>query len=152
MRLPSVTVPEEMKALHQALQVQRVVIVTPSVYGTDNSATLFGMNARGNDARGVAVIGSKNSDAELDAMERACIVDVRVILATGGTHPPLLSPTRASYTDAGPLERRWLDGRSRWVRKRIRPDRRATRPKAAGPRSWALSEIPTIEVAAIASG
>ena len=41
--------------MHKALHIQRVVIVTPSVYGTDNSATLFGMKARGNDARGVAV-------------------------------------------------------------------------------------------------
>jgi len=31
--------------------MQRVVIVTPSVYGTDNSATLYGMKARGADAR-----------------------------------------------------------------------------------------------------
>jgi hypothetical protein len=36
--------------------MQRVVIVTPSVYGTDNAATLYGMQARGADAREVAVI------------------------------------------------------------------------------------------------
>ncbi len=30
-----------MAALHKALGVKRVVIVTPSIYGTDNSATLF---------------------------------------------------------------------------------------------------------------
>src|SRR4051794_27901454 len=30
----------EMAALHKALHIERVVIVTPSVYGTDNSATL----------------------------------------------------------------------------------------------------------------
>ena len=43
---------EEMRSLHNALHIQRVVIVTPSVYGPDNSATLFGIKARGNDARG----------------------------------------------------------------------------------------------------
>ena len=32
---PELASPEEMKALHQALHMQRVVIVTPSVYGTD---------------------------------------------------------------------------------------------------------------------
>ena len=53
---PETALPEEMAALHKALHVQRVVIVTPSVYGTDNSATLYGMQARGADARGVAVI------------------------------------------------------------------------------------------------
>ncbi len=77
-----------MKALHKALHIQRVVIVTPSVYGTDNAATLFGMKARGKDARGVAVIGPKNSDAELDAMGKAGIRGVRVNLATGGTNDP----------------------------------------------------------------
>ena len=85
---PELASPEEMKALHDALHMQRVVIVTPSVYGTDNSATLFGMEARGKDARGVAVIGPRNSDAELDAMERAGVRGVRVNLATGGVNDP----------------------------------------------------------------
>ena len=37
---PEPALPAEMAALHKALHIQRVVIVTPSVYGTDNSATL----------------------------------------------------------------------------------------------------------------
>jgi predicted TIM-barrel fold metal-dependent hydrolase len=85
---PELASPGEMTALHKALHMQRVVIVTPSVYGTDNSATLFGMKARGKDARGVAVIGPGNSDAELDAMETAGIRGVRVNLATGGVNDP----------------------------------------------------------------
>jgi predicted TIM-barrel fold metal-dependent hydrolase len=85
---PEMALPEEMAALHKALHMQRVVIVTPSVYGTDNSATLFGIKARGDDARGVAVIGLRNTDAELDAMERAGIRGVRVNLATGGVNDP----------------------------------------------------------------
>jgi hypothetical protein len=44
---PELASPEEMSALHKALKMERVVIVTPSIYGTDNSATLFGMKARG---------------------------------------------------------------------------------------------------------
>src|SRR5579863_987337 len=48
---PEPALPEEMSALHRALHIQRVVIVTPSVYGTGNSATLYGMRARGADAR-----------------------------------------------------------------------------------------------------
>ena len=43
---PEMALPEEMTALHKALKVQRVVIVTPSVYGADNSATIYGMAAR----------------------------------------------------------------------------------------------------------
>src|ERR1700743_683111 len=44
---PELASPEEMSALHKALHIERVVIVTPSVYGPDKSATLFGMTARG---------------------------------------------------------------------------------------------------------
>jgi len=42
---PEPASPEEMSALHKALHIERVVIVTPSVYGPDNSATLFGIKA-----------------------------------------------------------------------------------------------------------
>jgi predicted TIM-barrel fold metal-dependent hydrolase len=85
---PELASPEEMAALHRALHIQRVVIVTPSVYGTDNSATLFGMKARGKDARGIAVIDDKTTEAQLDAMGAAGIRGVRLNLATGGINDP----------------------------------------------------------------
>ena len=85
---PEMALPEEMAALHKALHMQRVVIVTPSVYGTDNSATLYGMKARGADARGVAVIDDKTPESELDAMEQAGVRGIRLNLATGGTNDP----------------------------------------------------------------
>src|ERR1700710_2215779 len=68
---PELASPEQMAALHKTLHVERVVIVTPSVYGTDNSATLFGMKARGATARGVAVIDDKTPESDLDAMAKA---------------------------------------------------------------------------------
>ena len=85
---PEMATPEEMAELHKALRMQRVVIVTPSVYGVDNSATLFGMKARGKDARGVAVIDDKVPESELDAMGRAGVRGIRLNLATGGTADP----------------------------------------------------------------
>jgi predicted TIM-barrel fold metal-dependent hydrolase len=91
---PELASPEEMAALHRALHIQRVVIVTPSVYGTDNSATLFGMKARGNDARGVAVIDDKTTEAQLDAMGAAGIRGVRLNLATGGVNDPAVARPR----------------------------------------------------------
>src|ERR1700750_3144431 len=36
---PELASPEEMSALHRALHLERVGIVTPSVYGPDNRAT-----------------------------------------------------------------------------------------------------------------
>ena len=77
-----------MTALHKALHIERVVIVTPSVYGTDNSATLFGIKARGATARGVAVIDEKTPDSDLDAMNQAGIRGIRLNLATGGVSDP----------------------------------------------------------------
>src|ERR1700738_806647 len=80
---PELASPEEMTALHKALQVERGGIVTPSVYGSDNSATLFGMKARGATARGVAVIDEKTPEADLDAMNQAGIRGIRRTLAIG---------------------------------------------------------------------
>jgi predicted TIM-barrel fold metal-dependent hydrolase len=91
---PESASPEEMAALHKALGIQRVVIVTPSVYGTDNSATLFGIKARGPDARGVAVIDDKTTESELDAMHAAGIRGIRVNLATAGTNDPSIARQR----------------------------------------------------------
>jgi predicted TIM-barrel fold metal-dependent hydrolase len=91
---PELASPEEMSALHKALHVERVVIVTPSVYGTDNSATLFGMKARGATARGVAVIDEKTSEADLDAMSQAGIRGIRLNLATGGVNDPSVGRPR----------------------------------------------------------
>jgi predicted TIM-barrel fold metal-dependent hydrolase len=83
-----------MTALHKALRMERVVIVTPSIYGPDNSATLFGMKARGATARGVAVIDDKTSDADLDAMNQAGIRGIRLNLATGGVSDPNIGRAR----------------------------------------------------------
>jgi predicted TIM-barrel fold metal-dependent hydrolase len=77
-----------MATLHKALHIERVVIVTPSVYGTDNSSTLFGMKARGAAARGVAVIDDKTTEAQLDAMQADGFRGVRLNLATGGVNDP----------------------------------------------------------------
>ena len=91
---PEPASPEEMAALHKALHIQRVVIVTPSVYGTDNSATLFGMKARGNDARGVAVIDDKTTEAQLDTMNADGFRGIRLNLATGGINDPNVGRAR----------------------------------------------------------
>jgi predicted TIM-barrel fold metal-dependent hydrolase len=83
---------EELAALLRALRLSRVVIVQPSVYGTDNSCTLDGMRRLGPDrARGVAVIGDTTSDAELDSMHWAGIRGVRVNLETAGESDPDLA-------------------------------------------------------------
>ncbi len=88
---PEPASPEELAELHKGLKMERVVIVTPSVYGTDNSATLFGMKARGTDARGVAVIDDKTTENDLDVMGRAGVCGIRVNLATAGINDPTVA-------------------------------------------------------------
>jgi predicted TIM-barrel fold metal-dependent hydrolase len=85
---PETALPEEMAALHRALHLDRVAIVTPSVYGADNSATLFGMKACGGNARGIAVIDENTRESDLDAMNSAGIRGIRLNLATGGRIDP----------------------------------------------------------------
>jgi predicted TIM-barrel fold metal-dependent hydrolase len=78
----------ELLALQHALHLSRVVIVQPSVYGSDNSCTLAGMRRLGERARGVAVIDEATSEAALDEMHRAGIRGVRVNLETAGETDP----------------------------------------------------------------
>jgi predicted TIM-barrel fold metal-dependent hydrolase len=104
---PETALPEEMAALHKALHIQRVVIVTPSVYGTDNSATLYGMKARGADARGVAVIDDKTTDADLDAMNAAGVRGIRINLATSGISDPSIARQRFQAAAERMQKRNW---------------------------------------------
>jgi predicted TIM-barrel fold metal-dependent hydrolase len=104
---PELASPEEMSALHKALQIERVVIVTPSVYGTDNSATLFGIKARGATARGVAVIDDKTPEADLDAMNQAGIRGIRLNLATGGVNDPSVGRPRFQAAVERVKSRNW---------------------------------------------
>jgi predicted TIM-barrel fold metal-dependent hydrolase len=96
-----------MAALHKALRMQRVVIVTPSVYGTDNSATLYGMKARGGDARGVAVIDEKTPESALDAMHQAGIRGIRLNLATSGVTDPSVGRKRYEAAVERVQKRKW---------------------------------------------
>jgi predicted TIM-barrel fold metal-dependent hydrolase len=91
---PGPALPAEMSELHRALHIQRVVIVTPSIYGTDNSSTLFGMKARGANARGVAVIGDQTPERDLETMQRAGIRGIRLNLANAGPPDPALARQR----------------------------------------------------------
>ena len=80
--------------MHRAIRVERVVIVNPSVYGTDNSSTVFGLKARGNTARGIAVIDDQIADRELRAMDAAGFCGIRLNLSTAGVSDPKVARAR----------------------------------------------------------
>src|SRR5438093_2066097 len=104
---PEMALPEEMAALHKALHIQRVVIVTPSVYGTDNAATLYGMQARGADARGVAVIDDQTPESALDSMGQAGVRGIRLNLATAGITDPAAARQRFQAAAERMQRRHW---------------------------------------------
>lgn len=98
---------EELRALHRALHLDRVVIVQPSVYGTDNACTLDAITQLGSRARGVAVIDEHTSDAALDEMDRAGIKGVRLNLVTGASGPTDIGAARQRFQSvAGRVARR----------------------------------------------
>lgn len=66
------------------LGLTRAVVVQPSVYGFDNSATLDAMAVLGEDARGVAVVPPDIDDAELDRLTRLGIRGIRFFMIGGG--------------------------------------------------------------------
>jgi predicted TIM-barrel fold metal-dependent hydrolase len=84
----------ELRALHDALHIDRVVVVQPSVYGTDNSCTLDAIRQLGNRARGVVVIDANTPDATLDQMARNGIRGIRLNLATAGITDPTVALPR----------------------------------------------------------
>ena len=84
----------EMRALHRALHTTRVVIVNPSIYGTDNSCTLDGIKQLGAEARGVAVIDEKTPDSALANMDKAGIRGIRINLETAGQTDPAAARAR----------------------------------------------------------
>ena len=92
---PPEATPADLLALQHALHMDHVVIVTPSVYGTDNSATLEGMRQLGpRRARGIAVIDGKTSAAELSAMQRAGVRGIRINLEQAGVVDPAASASK----------------------------------------------------------
>ena len=74
----------DLRAMHRTLHIDKVIVVQPSVYGTDNSCTLNAIEELGHGARGIAVIDDKISDSQLDQMHRNGIRSVRINLETNG--------------------------------------------------------------------
>jgi len=85
---------EELQRLHRALHIDRVVIVQPSVYGTDNACTLAAIRQIGSAARGIAVIDDKTPESELDRFEKSGIRGIRVNLQTTGQTDPAVGRQR----------------------------------------------------------
>jgi len=72
---------EQLVSLHDSIGVERVVIVQPSPYGTDNSCTLDAARRLGRCARAVVVV---DDTSNLEEMHRVGARGIRVNLYTTG--------------------------------------------------------------------
>jgi D-galactarolactone isomerase len=73
------------RRLQRRLGLERMVMVTPSTYGFDNSLMLEGLAQSKGTARGVAVIQPTITDEELSSLDHAGVRGIRFNLSFGGT-------------------------------------------------------------------
>ena len=81
---PETSSVEQARALHRALHLDRVVLVQPSIFSTDNSCLLDALRQLGSRARAVAVVDAAVSERTLEAMQRAGVRGIRINLGTAG--------------------------------------------------------------------
>ncbi|WP_346830796.1 amidohydrolase family protein [Pseudomonas abietaniphila] len=92
---------EDYRHVQERLHVRRMVIVTPSTYGTDNRVMLNGLvNAKG-DARGVAVVAGTITDKELQELHAAGVRGIRFNLSYGGANLDDLEKLAARVNELG---------------------------------------------------
>uniref|UniRef100_UPI00258A1020 amidohydrolase family protein n=2 Tax=uncultured Pseudomonas sp. TaxID=114707 RepID=UPI00258A1020 len=87
--------------LQALLGLRRMVIVTPSTYGTDNRCMLDGLARSRGQARGVAVLDQSITDAELQALHKAGVRGIRFNLSYGGADLADLEPLAARVDELG---------------------------------------------------
>jgi predicted TIM-barrel fold metal-dependent hydrolase len=74
---------DELRALHRWLRVDRVVLVQPTGYGTDNRCLLEGVRQLGARARAAVAVDDAVSDRELDEMHGAGARGIRLTPGRG---------------------------------------------------------------------
>lgn len=78
--------PDDYRRWQRRIGTERVVFVTPSTYGADNTGTLRALSSFGANARGVAVIAGDESDEALAVLHAAGVRGVRLNLSLGTLH------------------------------------------------------------------
>jgi D-galactarolactone isomerase len=93
---------DEYRRLQKRLGPTRNVVVTPSTYGTDNACTLDAMAKIGASARGVAVVDTRVTDAELKRLHDLGIRGIRFnLVQSGATTIDMLEPLSKRVDDLG---------------------------------------------------
>jgi len=99
--------PDMLLDLQHDLHFDRVVLIQPSFYGTDNAAMLDALGRLGGRARAVAVAGENVKAAELDAMAKAGVRGLRINLETAGLFDPAVAARKLAVAAAQCRDRGW---------------------------------------------
>lgn len=85
---------EEIQAMLRGIHFSRVVIVQPTIYGTDNTCTVDAVQRLGSGARGMAVVDEQTTAAELDRLQAVGMCGVRINMETIGQADPAVARRR----------------------------------------------------------
>jgi D-galactarolactone isomerase len=101
LRPPEATA-HDYRLLQKRIGTTRNVVVTPSTYGTDNSCTLDAIARLGATARGVAVVDTSVTDAELKRLDSLGMRGIRFnLVQSGATKIDMLEPLSKRVNDLG---------------------------------------------------
>jgi D-galactarolactone isomerase len=78
---------EDYRKVQERLGLERVVVVQPTTYGTDNACQLEAMAAFGGNARGVMVADTGATDQELERLTGLGVCGIRFHMLPGGALP-----------------------------------------------------------------
>jgi predicted TIM-barrel fold metal-dependent hydrolase len=93
---------EDYRLLRKRIGTTRNVVVTPSTYGVDNSCTLDAIEKLGATARGVAVVDTSVTDAELRRLDSLGTRGIRFnLVQSGATTIDMLEPLSKRVNDLG---------------------------------------------------
>ena len=99
---PSDATVDDYRLFQKRIGTTRNVVVTPSTYGTDNSCTLDAMAKLGSSARGVAVVDTSVTDAELKRLNDLGVRGIRFnLVQSGATTIDMLAPLSKRVNDLG---------------------------------------------------
>ena len=93
---------DDSRLLQKRIGTTRNVVVTPSTYGTDNACTLDAMAKLGATARGVAVVDTSVTHAELKRLNDLGVRGIRFnLVQSGATTIEMLEPLSKRVNDLG---------------------------------------------------
>jgi len=102
--------PAPAKALAEMLdqlRMERVVIVSPAIYGNSNDCTLDAIRQLGSRARGIALLGPKTDNAECKRLRRGGVRGLRLNFETLGVIDPVAAIQHFGWASKVAAEHGW---------------------------------------------